>query len=116
LDDLLEPFLDFAPNGGIARQENESDAILAGVRKSDARRLADFGEKLVRHLNQDARAVAGIDLGSRGAAVVEVAEHLQAIRDRLVRLAPVHIDDESDAARFVLKPGVVQPLFDRQTG
>jgi len=69
----------------------------------------------VRQLDEDAGAVTGVDLRSGGAAVVEVAQHLQAVRDHLVRLAAVHIDDEADAAGLVFEPRIVEALFGRQT-
>ena len=40
----------------------------------------------------------------------------KAVGHDLVRLAPVHVDDEAHAARVVLEERVVQALFDRLAG
>jgi hypothetical protein len=39
-----------------------------------------------------------------GAAVVEVAQDLEAVGDDLVRFAALHVHDEADAAGIVLEP------------
>src|SRR5262249_47543951 len=72
--------------------------------------------KLVRHLNQDARAIPRVDLRSRGAAVVQVAEDLQRVRHDFVRFAALHVDHEADAAGLVLEEWIVKTLFRRQAG
>ena len=66
-------------------------------------------------LDQDARAVAGVVLAAAGAAVVEVDQRGQAVADELVRLPPLEVDDEADAAAVVLVLGVVEALGVRQT-
>jgi hypothetical protein len=116
LHDLLELFLDLAADGWIARQKDEAGAVLARGGEIDARGFRHLGKELVRHLDENARAVAGVDLGTRGAAVVEVAQHLERVRHDLVGLATVHIDHEAHAARLVLEPRIVEALFGRQSG
>jgi hypothetical protein len=54
-------------------------------------------------------AVAGVDLGAAGTAMVEVPENLEAILEYLVRLAALHVHDEADAAGIVLRARVVSP-------
>ena len=68
--------------------------------------------ELVGNLDQDPRAVAGVVLAAAGAAVVQVAQRRQAVADELVRLAPLEVDDEADAAAVVLVSGVVEALGD----
>ena len=66
-------------------------------------------------LDQDARAVAGVVLAAAGAAVVEVDQGREAVADELVRLPPLEVDDEADAAGVVLVLRVVEALRVRQT-
>ena len=51
----------------LARQEHQADAVLAGRRQ---RRRRDLAQERVRHLDQDAGAVAGVDLAAAGAAML----------------------------------------------
>ena len=57
---------------------------------------------------QDARAVARVDLGAARAAVLEVVEHVERARDRLVLLSPVEVGNRADAAVVVLVAWVVE--------
>ena len=97
---------------GVARQEHQAGAVLAGRRQ---RRRRDLAQERVRHLDQDAGAVAGVDLAAAGAAMREVLQHLQRLADDGVRLAALDVDDEADAAGVVLVPGVVEALRFRGT-
>ena len=64
LDDLLEALLQPAALDPVAREEDQAAAVLAGPRQGDAGLLADLLEEGVRHLDQDAGAVAGVGLGA----------------------------------------------------
>ena len=77
------PFLGHDPRdqrlGGLAipavpRQEHQADAVLARRRQRRRRHLA---QERVGHLNQDPRAVAGVDLAAARAAVLQVLEDLE---------------------------------------
>ena len=68
-------------------------------------------QEAVRDLEQEAGAVARVDLTALSAAVVEVAERAQAQLDDGVTGPALDVDDEADAARVVLEGGVVQPLL-----
>ena len=59
-------------------------------------------------LNQNARAVARVDLAPARAAVLEVLEHLERLADDVVRRAALDVDDEADAAGVVLVRRIVQ--------
>ena len=69
----------------------------------------------MRHLHEDAGAVAGVLLAAAGAAVLQVDEDLQRLADDVVRLAVLEIDDEADAAGIVLVARIVQTLLVRQS-
>ena len=81
-----------------------------GVRQRDARLAAHFLDEGVRHLQQHAGAVAGIDLAAAGAAVVEVLQDLDRLLEDAVRLVALDVDDEALAARVVLVARVVETL------
>ena len=65
----------------------------------------------VRHLEQHAGAVAGVDLAAAGATVVEVLQDLDGLLEDAVGLAPLDVDHEADAAGVVLELRVVEPLL-----
>ena len=68
----------------------------------------DGPEERVGHLDEDARAVAGVGLGAGRAAVVQAAHRGERLVEDRVALAALHVDDEADAAAVVLESGVVE--------
>ena len=91
---------------GVARQEHEARAVAPGRRQVDAERRRDLAEEPVRHLDQDAGAVAGVRLAAAGAAVQQVDEDLQRLRATIAcERAALDVDDEPDAAGVVLVRG-----------
>ena len=65
----------------------------------------------MRHLKQNARAVAGVLLATTRAAVIEVLQNLQTLLDDRVGLLPLDVRDEADAAGIVLKTRIVEALL-----
>ena len=98
----------------IHRQIDHADPVMAFVRKLDVESFCMMAEKFVRHLHQDARAVAGIVLTSACAAMVEIHEHLEGIVDELMSLFRTEMDDKSDPTRVVFVRGIVETLFFRE--
>src|SRR5262249_53463027 len=94
----------------VARQEREAGAVLRRGRQHDAEARARLAEELVGHLQEDAGAVAGVGLAPAGAAVKEVDEDLQRLAHDGVRLSPLDVDDETDAAGVVLVARIVETL------
>ena len=82
----------------------------ARFRQLPAEPAGFLAQEAVRHLNQDAGAVAGVDFTAAGAAVFEVDEHLQGLPDDRVRPASLHVRHEPDAAGVVLMSRVIQAL------
>ncbi len=95
----------------VGRQEQHPDAVLTPRRQLDARVARGLAEKLVRHLDEHPRAVAGIGLRAAGAAMRQVFEHLQALPDDFVRRFALDVDHEADATGVMLEPRVVQTLL-----
>ena len=68
----------------------------------------DLAQEAVRHLDEDAGAVAGRGFAAAGAAVQQVDQDAQPLLDDRVRAAALDVDDEADAAGVVLVDGIVQ--------
>ena len=96
---------------GLRGRKTMPQPYSPGARHDDAGLLARLDQKLVRHLQQHAGAVAGVHLRAAGAAVVQIREDLQALLQDRVRFAALDVDDEADAAGVMLEGGVVQTLL-----
>ena len=68
------------------RQEDEAGAVVADGRQLEAERLR--AEEDVRHLDQQARAVARVGFAAAGAAVLEIDEQFETLLDDRVRRFP----------------------------
>ena len=90
----------------VMRQEHEAGAVRAG---GGQRERHDLAQERVGHLNQDAGAVTGVRLAAAGAAVLQVDEDLQRLRDDVVRALALDVDDEADAAGVVFGAGSYRP-------
>ena len=96
-----------AASAVVGRQEHQAGGVRAGRRQ----REVDHGaEELVRHLDHDAGAVAGVGLGAAGTPVVQPAQRRAAARDHVMGAPARDIDHERHAARVVLVAGVVEAL------
>jgi hypothetical protein len=67
----------------------------------------------VRHLDQDARAVAGQRVATRGAPVHEVPEDLDPLLDDVVRGLTLDVGHETGAAGIVLELRIVEAFARR---
>jgi hypothetical protein len=61
-------------------------------------------------LDEDARTVSGVHLGTSRATVIHVAKRAETMPDDLVAALTLHVDNEIDAASVVLESGVVETL------
>ena len=73
------------------RAGSRADGVRVRRRAARSRRRGDRAQERVGHLQQDPRAVAGVGLGARGAAVVEVAERGQRLRHDAWLASPVRV-------------------------
>ncbi len=94
----------------VLRHEELSHGVAPRGRQIESDRPAFLLEEVVGDLHKHARAVAGQRVGADRATVLEVLKDTQRVGDDLMRLAPLHVGDEADAARVVLVRGVIKAL------
>ncbi len=80
-DDLLEELLAALAVLRVLRQEDHADAVVAERRQVQAESRGFLLEEAVRHLHEDAGAVAGVGLAAAGAAVLQIVQDLQGLLD-----------------------------------
>jgi len=114
LDKLLDDLDAVRPRPFGLRHEQHADAVFARFRKIDPDVAANRAQMGVRHLNEDARAVAGQRIGANRAAMGKVLENLQSLIDDPVALAILYVHDTADPARIVFVARVVEPVFPGQ--
>ncbi len=102
----LENALDFSGrcirHARLLREKRHAGGVGAGLGKVEG---DDVSEEAIRNLDQDASAIAGVDVGAACTAVLEIAERADRLGDDLVALAAVHVAHEVEPARVVLVPG-----------
>ena len=89
------------------RQEHQSSAVRSRRRQRERDRLA---KKAIRHLNEDAGAVAGIRIGSARPAMFEVDQEVERRADDGVRARAFDVGDKPHTTRVVFVSGAVQAL------
>ena len=95
----------------VLRKEQHGHAIVALCRQNLAALLSLFTEKVMRNLEQDASAVAGVLLESRAAAVLQVDQNGQCIVQDLVMALTVDIGKRADATCIVVEFGAIKALL-----
>ena len=65
-------------------------------------------DEFVRHLHHDAGAVACLGIGTLGASVNHMLQHLETLFHQPVAFNPFDIDQKPHAARIVFEAGVIQ--------
>ena len=113
LHDLLETLFEPPAFHRVARHEHHAAGVFTGLRQDEPGWRQRFLEKGMWHLDQHARAVAGVGLVAAGAAVIQVSQNLQRLLEDGVRLAPLDVGDEAEATGLVLEPGVIEALLCR---
>ena len=90
-----------------ARQEHHADRQPSGLRDLAARVADIFLEEVLRDLDVEARAVAGLAVGVDRAAVPHGLQRIDAGRDHVAASLAVQRHDETDAAGIESLGGVV---------
>ena len=81
----------------------------------EGRQVAPFpfrpvADQRIGDLNQQAGAIAHQRIGANGPAVIQIDQDFEALADDLVRLSPLHVGNEANAARIVLVRRVIKAL------
>ena len=95
----------------VLREEQHGHAIVALCRQNLAALLGLFSKKVMRNLEQDAGAVAGVLLESRTAAVLQVDQNGQRVVQNLVMALAVDIGKRADATCIVVEFGAIKALL-----
>ena len=95
----------------VLREEQHGHAIVALCRQNLTALLSLFTEKVMRNLEQDASAIAGILLESRAAAVLQVDQNGQRVVQNLVMALTIDIGKRADAACIVVEFGAIKALL-----
>ena len=95
----------------VLREEQHGHAIVALCRQNLAALLSLFTEKVMRNLEQDASAVAGVLLESRATAVLQVDQNGQRVVQNLVMALTVDIGERADATCIVVEFGAIKALL-----
>ena len=95
----------------VLREEQHGHAIVALCRQNLAALLSLFTEKVMRNLEQDSGAVAGVLLESGAAAVLQVDQNGQCVVQDLVMALTVDIGKRADATCIVVEFGAIKALL-----
>ena len=94
----------------VGGEEHDPHAVIARFGEPNACLRGHPLQEPVRHLDEEARAVARVGVRAGGSPVGEVHEHLEPAGDDVVGLSTVDVADEADAAPVVLEAGIVKAL------
>ena len=95
----------------VLREEQHGHAIVALCRQNLTALLSLFTEKVMRNLEQDAGAIAGVLLESGAAAVLQVDQNGQCVVQNLVMALAVDIGKRADATCIVVEFGAIKALL-----
>ena len=93
------------------RQKDHPHRVLLYLRQFDPFGRGDLTHKFVRHLHEDTGAVTGVRLTSARAAVRQIEEYLQSLRNNRARLLTLYVHDETDATGIVFVARVIEALL-----
>ena len=118
---LRTPFLEHAlriahARGVVVREEQHGHAVIALVGQKLAFLLRFLAEEAVWNLEQHARAVAGVALQARAAAVLQVHQHRQRIIEHGMTAHALEVRQRADAASVVLVEAAVQAPLTASSG
>src|SRR5262249_34575755 len=93
-----------------------ADRIIARWGQREAEFGCLLGKKAVGNLNQNAGAVAGARVGADGAAMFEVQQNGERVRNDRVRPASFDVGNETNTARVLIEGRVIKTLRGRNAG
>ena len=99
----------------VARQEHQTAAVFTFSRQLDAGLAGCSSQKLVGHLHQHTRAIAGVHFAAACTTMIKVFQHLDTLLQNPVCLAAFNIGHKADATGIVFELRVIQTLFLRPT-
>ncbi len=105
-DDALDQGPQFGPRRVGRGQEHQTGAVAAGGRQGKRR---DLTQERVGHLDEDAGAVAGVGIGARRAAMLEVDEQVEGLAHDGVGAVTLDVGHETHAAGVVFVALAVEP-------
>ena len=82
VQDAPDQCLDDVPLGGIARQKHQTRAVVPGSGQREAQCLRFLPQEAIRHLDQDAGAIARVGFAAARAAMQQVDEQLERLARR----------------------------------
>ena len=115
-DDPLDDAHDVVTALFPAGQEEKADSVVARLGEGEAEAPAILRKEGMRDLDEHAATVAGLRVGAHGAAMVEIVQDLQGLRDDGMAGAVLQVGDESDPASVLLTRGIVEALRRREAG
>ena len=98
----------------LARQKHHAHAVLPSRRQFHALPGPFLAEKLIRHLNQNTRAVGGLGVGTHRATMGQILQYGEALLDDFVTFLALDVRDKADATGVVFIRWVVQTLRGRR--
>ncbi len=90
--------------GTVLGKEDKARAVLTLLGNRDALQQ----DELVWYLQQDARTIARLAVGTLGATMAQVLQHFQCVVDEIVALVAVDVHDHAHATSVVLVGGIIQ--------
>ena len=107
-DDLFgDDLLARGTRGGIARQEQHPDPVLARGRQVDIAPAHLVAQELVGDLQQDTRAVAGQRIGADRAAMGQIFQDLQTLAHHVMALLALDMGHKAHPAGIALLARIV---------
>jgi hypothetical protein len=97
-------------DGRILWAEDHANPVSPGLSKDDPQPAGFGGEKLVRHLDQDACTVARYSVAAGRAPVLKVEQNAVAQLKDAVRPRAINVDNRTYAARALLACGLIKPV------
>ena len=107
-DDPLDHRLRLLSGDGVGGQKGVADGVATAFGQLEPGIGDDVAQEAVGYLQQDARAVAGVGLRTRGAAMLHVPERGQPVDDELVAGDALDVRDERDTTGVVLETRIVE--------